>query len=393
MRRLSAHYIFPAAGPALKYGIIVLDDEGLITGLVDTGGNPSEISGLEFYPGILVPGFVNAHCHLELSHLKGRIPRGTGLSGFVEKVSGLRPEIPEVIERQIRRRAAEMYQNGTSVAADIVNTGDTIAAKSGSPVHWHSFIELFGLKGSDASRIWSLGKELQAGFHKSNLAASISPHAPYSVSRELWDHFRVSGAEFISIHNQESLEEEELMSRRGGKMAEWFARKGFNQGSLPGQKPSSLKSVIDFLPDVQRILLVHNTFTGREDIAAILEKYSREQVYWVLCPRSNLYIEGQLPETLIMNREGLNVCLGTDSLASNDSLSVLDEMKCIQDNYPEIPLEELIEWGTINGARALGVEGIFGSLEPGKTPGVVWIDGIDFKNPALTDKSRAVRVV
>ncbi len=393
MRKLSAHYIFPAHRPPLKYGILVLDDEGRVVELIDTGGKLKEESNLEFYSGILIPGFVNAHCHLELSHLRNRIPRRTGISAFVEKVAESRMEEKDKIDREIRDRAAEMYRSGIAVVGDIVNTDDTLPAKLDSPVYWHSFVELFGLQSKEANRIWQRGKALKKKFEQSGLSASMSPHAPYSVSRELWEHFKSDRPEFITMHSQESREEEELMSNREGKMAGWFQKKGFNIESLPQMKRSSLESVMEFLPQVKRILLVHNTHTKKDDIDSIFTRFQDDQVFWVLCPNSNLYIENSLPEGMISNRKGLQICLGTDSLASNSSLSLLEEMKTLQQHFPSLGLEEIIGWSSLNGARALGAEGKYGSFEAGKQPGVVLIDHISYPGPSLTHQSRSVRLV
>jgi len=393
MRKLSAHYIFPVNRSPLKYGILVLDDNGRVAELIDTGGVLREESNLEFYPGILIPGFVNAHCHLELSHLLNRFPQKTGMSGFLERVTMERKAEQEVVNQAIRFAAADMYRSGTSVVGDIVNTSDTISEKTGSPIYWHSFIELFGLKADDADQIWKGGMELKQKFENSNLPVSMSPHTPYTVSRELWRHFNSSAQGLLSIHSQESLEEEELMTQRTGKMAEWFIKKGIDISALPPAEESSLMSVINFLPEFSSLLLVHNTHTRAKDIKVILNRNENDRIFWVLCPNSNLYIENRLPENLILNRKGLNLCLGTDSLASNTSLSLLEEIKTIQEHFPGVGLDEIISWGTLNGARALGVEETYGSFEIGKNPGVVLISSVSFPGFKLSESSRSKRLL
>jgi cytosine/adenosine deaminase-related metal-dependent hydrolase len=113
----------------------------------------------------------------------------------------------------------------------------------------------------------------------------------------------------------------------------------------------------------------------------------------VFCPNSNLYIENQLPPVFLFRKENLNICLGTDSLASNHELSVLAEMITLQIHFPEIKLEELVCWATLNGAKALKMENRFGSFEVGKNPGVNLISGIDFKTMKLTEKSKVKRLI
>lgn len=393
MRKLSAHYIFPSNRPPIKYGILVLDDEGRLIDIIDTGGKLKEESNTEFYSGILVPGFVNTHCHIELSHLHNLIPRETGITDFVKKIGESRFTEEEIIQKKMRDNVAEIYRSGTSAVGDIVNTANSIPIKMNSQVYWHSFIEMFGLQSNDASRIWLAASELKGLFESNNLSASMSPHAPYSVSQELWCHFQSDPPIIMTMHNQESIEEEQLMSLRKGKLFDWFKKKGFEINSLPPTQKSSLESVIDFIPKVKNLLLIHNTHTSPRDIDMVLSHFRNDQVFWVLCPNSNLYIENSLPEDILNNRKNLQICLGTDSLASNSSLSMLDEMKTIQKRFPSIGLEEIIFWTSINGARALGIEEEFGSFEPGKKPGVVWINNIGYPGPLLTEKSRSVRLI
>ena len=179
MRKLSAHYIFTSSGQPLKYGIIILDDDGRILDLIDTKGKLKEEANLEFYPGILAPGFVNAHCHLELSHLLDTIPKKSGITGFIEQISAKRFDNKNNVEKAASSYATEIYRTGTSAVADIVNTSDTIRIKKDSPVYWHSFVEIFGLNSSDAGKIWTSGIELKEKFDQAGLSASISPHAAF----------------------------------------------------------------------------------------------------------------------------------------------------------------------------------------------------------------------
>ena len=393
MRRITAHYIFPVNKPPLKYGILEVDGNGMITDIIDTGGRLREEFNLEFYPGIILPGFVNSHCHLELSHLYNRIPAGTGISSFVDRVTKERFADADEIKKRIRQRVSQLYKMGTSAVGDIVNTPDTLEAKKSSRIHWHNFVELFGLKPDDAKQIWEKGKALEAEFRKEKLTATISPHAPYSVSQELWKFFNSNPPEILSMHSQESSEENELMTYRKGALNDWMKKRGIQTTSLPDPKKSSLESVLDHLPEVEKLLLVHNTYTRARDVSIAVKKYGRQKVFWVLCPNSNLYIDNSLPEYIISNHEGLQLCLGTDSLASNTSLSLLEEIKTVLERFPETDLQDVISWATINGAKALGIDSKLGSFEEGKIPGVVWVDNISHPGPGLTAKSRSRRLI
>jgi len=139
--------------------------------------------------------------------------------------------------------------------------------------------------------------------------------------------------------------------------------------------------------------LVHNTFTKKEDLEELKRRRSLENTFFVLCPNSNLYIENQLPPVTLFCEENLNICLGTDSLASNHKLSVLDEMITLQLNFSELELENLVQWASLNGAKALQIDATFGSFEVGKNPGINLILGVDFKTMKLTDKSKVRRLI
>ncbi|MFC2138814.1 amidohydrolase family protein [Bacteroidota bacterium] len=134
------------------------------------------------------------------------------------------------------------------------------------------------------------------------------------------------------------------------------------------------------------MLFIHNIFTSEEDMQ-YLNDYL-EKIYWVLCPNSNLYIENKLPRVDLIRRYSNNIAIGTDSLSSNHKLSVLEEIKTISKAFPSISLEELISWATINGAKALGIDDKYGSIEIGKNPGLNLIKSLDLSNLNLTDNSQ-----
>src|SRR5690606_6759429 len=141
------------------------------------------------------------------------------------------------------------------------------------------------------------------------------------------------------------------------------------------------------------LILVHNTRTQKSDLEALKKNRPMKNTYFALCPNSNSYIENQLPPVSLFRNEKLTICLGTDSLASNHQLSILAEMMTLQINFPELKLDELLTWATLNGAKALQIDTNFGSFELGKNPGVNLITGIDFKTMKLTDSSRVKRLV
>jgi len=395
MRLLSAHYIFPVSSPPLRNGIVCMDDDGCIIDVIDTGGKLGECEKLEFYNGILVPGFVNAHCHLELSHLRGCIAPHGGLPGFISSIGKIRRTNVENVIAAAKAADEEMNGNGIVAAGDISNVADTLSIKCNSRIRYHTFVELFGLDDHHSEKIFAMAGRLKQEYDNAGLSASIVPHANYSISRTLWkilnQSYQSSPPQVISIHHQESSEEMNIYLYGKGELAAALRKNGLlaDEHVL---SPDVLPQMMTCLRKTSRCLLVHNTFTTKDD----LTKYQSHprQFYFVLCPGSNLFIQNCLPDLRLFSSEKLcqNICFGTDSLASNTKLSILEEMKIIQQHAPDIPLDMLLQWASLNGARALGVEHWCGSFEKGKTPGVNLITGIDFTRMQLTCES-AVKVV
>ena len=380
MRYISAHYVFPVSSPPLKNGIVCVGDDGCIIDVIDTGGKLIEREKLEFYNGILVPGFVNAHCHLELSHLRDTVQPHSGLPEFISAIGKQRRSDFDAAKEADR----EMTRNGIVAVADISNSADTISLKKDSNIMYHTFVELFGLDGNRAKTIFAAGLQLMEKFTNAGLDASLTPHAIYSVSRELWEEFNKSCPSVVSIHHRESSEEMNIFFEGKGKLAEALRK----SGALTDNNKTSkdvVQKMVSFLQQSSKCLLVHNTFSTREDLITACN------FHYVLCPCSNLFIQNCLPDLLLFSN-CQNVCLGTDSLASNTSLSILEEMKIIHQHAPYISLNTLIRWATLNGARALGFDSSLGSFEKGKSPGVNLIAEIDFDNMRLTARS-AVKVL
>jgi cytosine/adenosine deaminase-related metal-dependent hydrolase len=385
IRKISAHYIYTNCGAPLKNGIIVLDHSGTVTDLIDTGGKLQESEKLEFYDGILTPGFINAHTHIELSHLHKKVPTGTGLTGFIQKLEQIRNE-GDVVP-SIKAAERELLNNGVVAIGDIVNADYSIEIKKQGRLLSHSFVEVFASNPANAAHAYSKGEILYHKLHGSGLNCSITAHAPYSVSPALWDKISTNreGNPLIwSIHNQESQDENLLFLNKTGKFSETLPNfnPSFSSWEAPGK--TSLAHLIPYFSVPEKILLVHNTFTTAADLDAL--NVYKDKAFLVLCPKSNLYIENSLPDANLFDRKGYTIAIGTDSLASNNNLSILEEMMILQEQCG-IPFEKLITWATINGAKALGFEKQTGSIQIGKKPGVNLISNFNFTSKTLTTKS------
>jgi cytosine/adenosine deaminase-related metal-dependent hydrolase len=397
VRKISATYIFPVSRAPLKNGILICEDDGTILDLVETGGKPEEIAGLEYYSGILVPGFVNAHCHLELSHLKGKIPEKAGIGSFVGAINQLRNEDLENVAPAIHKADRSMYASGIVAVGDISNTLVSIDTKLKSKIVYHTFVETFGFHPSRAERAFAMAKFVQHEFVENCLSASVTPHSPYSVSEPLFQKIRENSLHenpVLTIHNQESKAEMQFFENGSGPIAHHLQNNlGIDISHWQPAGESSLAFALRFIPAENQLLLVHNTFTEKKDIEWLKNQRSAGNTFFVLCPNSNLFIENQFPPVDLFRKENLNICLGTDSFASNRQLSILSEMMTIQQNFPGTELSELINWATINGAKALRMETRFGSFEKGKNPGINLISGVDLRNMKLTGNRKVKRLV
>lgn len=392
MRKISATFIYTANRPPLKYGILTCDDAGNVLEVTDTGGILREQEGLEFYSGILVPGFVNAHCHLELSGLKNKIPEKTGLGGFLGYIHQLRNREELFDENALIQANLQMQQTGTVAAGDVSNSTASLATKCNSRIFYHSFCEAFGFHPSRAEKAFSIVEAVEAAFRSKGLSASVTPHSFYSVSEPLFNRIREKAQQedsILSIHNQESPAEDMFFRSGSGPIFDHMHKTlNLDVSHWKPRNESMLRLVLNLIPQNCRLLLVHNTFTSANDISIIRNSRDIDNTFFVLCPNSNLYIGNQLPPAPLFQKEKLNICIGTDSLASNHQLSVLTELTTLQQYYPDITLHKLVEWGCLNGARALRIDDRFGSFEKGKNPGINLITGVDLQQLKLTSASR-----
>ena len=339
--------------------------------------------GVEFYSGILIPGMVNAHTHLELSYLKGSVAPGGGFTGFADGLANVRNNFSRMQQEQASDyRDARMFAEGVSVVGDISNGDVTFGVKKRSRVHYHTFLEIFGLKARAETILPLLAEARTEG-----LAATITPHSTYSLD----DHAfleAVGGPEHtpLSIHFMESREEEELYAGHGA-MHDWYKARGWSI-DFPAIYTSPAERIVRCIPADRRILLVHNTFITRREVDMLAAHFG-DNVTFVLCPRSNRYINDAEPPARMLMDAGVRVATGTDSLASNTDLSMIDELRSLRG----IPLETLLRWATSAGAEAIGVEGVYGSIETGKRPGIVLVEGVDPDRMELTAGTTTRRLV
>ncbi|MFO7868295.1 MAG: amidohydrolase family protein [Bacteroidales bacterium] len=386
MRKVRAHYIFDGFR-LWKNAQLVLSDEGVVEGLYSLLHPMSEEAGVEFYPGIVCPGFVNTHCHVELSGLINQIPQKTGLPQFVTAVAHKKKEIP-FSESACARADKYMWDNGIVAVGDIANCSDTFALKEQSNILYHTFIELFDLH-VDSRSEYERGKRVFTSY-SDRKHVSLSPHAPYSCSRKLCAKIEAHAVDYeypVTIHNQEHESENEMFSHHSGELFATF-QKEHTQPILSSTYRSSLHFSVGAFEQVRHMIFVHNLYISEPDIQFLLVERGVENFTCVVCPSSNVYINNVLPPLQLLQQHSVQWAIGTDSLASNTELSMLAEMLLLQQSFSELTLEQLLHAATYRGAYALNLQNRFGQFAKGKKPGVILLEHVDLQNMQLTPETK-----
>ena len=386
MLKISADYIFPVSTTPIKEGVLILDDNGKI--LEISNRNDHDINTIAIHKGVLVPGFINTHCHLELSHMKGKVNTGTGLIDFIKNVVTQRDISKADILHAIEKADLEMQKEGIVAVGDISNTTDTAHTKEKSSIQYYTFVEMFDFLQEDNAK--ATFEQYQAVFEGQSAGNGnekrFVPHAPYTVSKNLFQYVRAQNIDdsTVSIHNQETPHEDNLFIKKEGGFLDFYGNFGIPLDKFKATGKTSIHYAMENMNPNCRTLFVHNTLTNSADIQAA-QQWSKN-AFWATCANANLYIENSLPDYQIFMDNKAKMTIGTDSLTSNWRLSILDEMKTISKYKSFIPFDTLLQWATLNGAEALGFDKNLGSFEIGKTPGVNVLNlGADLKLVADTE--------
>ena len=263
-------------------------------------------------------------------------------------------------------------------------------------MYTRTFLEVFGSEPHMCDGVMADVTALNVLADEAGIDAAPTPHSCYTMSPQLLSASAAAGLAkgYLSYHSQESQEEEDLLRSGSGAMYENRKRSGMSTPPVTGE--SSLKYFLDRLADVKQgpydehILLVHNVCLAQDDIDAA--KKVMNNVYWAICPLSNIFIHNALPPIALMRENGLSIMLGTDSLSSNDDLDMVKEMICLHENFPEVPMSEMLQWACLTGAEFLSKDDVLGTLTPGKKPGLVYIANVDGEGN-LTAQSHSERVI
>lgn len=382
MKIYLADWVLPVASPKIRNGAVVLSDDGRIVEF-GTGQDilkkysDKSIQTVVSKNSVILPGLVNAHTHLELSMMKGVIPHGLPFSEWVFEAITKRFQFSDATifadcEKQIRA----LESCGTVAVGDIANHSATsLPLLEKSTLYAVVYNEVTGFAGSIAKeRFQEFVKKIPAVSDK-KIRHALAPHAPYSVSPEL---FRLiaeyNGLEkYSTVHLAESKDESEFLMTGSGPMKEMIKKIGRwdENWKAPTTTPVSYMNKLGILNS--KMLIVHAVHVSDEDIDLL--KWHRVPI--CSCPRSNVHINvgGTSPVEKYL-QAGLNVCLGTDSLASNEDLNLWNEMTFFKKIHPSISNEQIIEMATINGACALGLDSQIGSIEKGKDGALIRVESV-----------------
>lgn len=393
IKRITASTVYVGEGfEPVSNGYVEYDDsDGTI---VCVGQCPE---GEHVDDGALVPGFVNAHCHVELSHLHGKFVKGTGMAGFIDQINALRDWAGRDRKQElVKEWMDQMWKRGVSAMADISNDDSSFDIKAVHPLYTRTFLEVFGSEPEMCDGVMKEVTELNATADAAGIDAAPTPHSCYTMSPQLLSASAAAGLAkgWLSYHSQESLEEEDLIRYGSGAMYENRKRSGMSTPPVTGG--SSLEYFVGRLAEAApapydaHILLVHNVCLSQNDIDAARKVMNN--VWWAICPLSNIFIHNALPPVPLMRANGLDIVIGTDSLSSNDDLDMVKEMLCIHENFPEVPMSEILSWACINGARFLSKDDLLGSISSGKRPGIVRISNIG-ADGHLTADSVSERII
>jgi cytosine/adenosine deaminase-related metal-dependent hydrolase len=388
-----ADYIYPVSQAPIKNGVVHTKADGeIIQVFTEEQSHTIDSSLIKHHKGIITPGFINAHCHLELSHLHKKITEKTGLIAFIKQLQKIRNQTLTEIEDEATLWQQSMYNAGIVAVGDICNSTASLKAKQKGLLHYHNFIELFSFNPARAQESLKHGLELLDQFNQikvnhSMFNTNISPHAPYSTSLELIK--LIANLSFnknlpLSIHNQECKAEITMYNEAKGEFVEMLHSFGINTEHWKIHPKGSMITIAGLLFKNTKMLWVHNTFSSASEIKEVIDLVPNS--YFCLCPNANLFIEGKLPNFNHFLNYKNQVCLGTDSLASNHQLNMLSEMQTIQQNS-DLSFDTLLQWATLNGASALGFNETIGSIDKGKIPG---LNLIDLMNPFLKLSNQTV---
>jgi cytosine/adenosine deaminase-related metal-dependent hydrolase len=369
MRLLIAKYVVPVSHPVIERGGVLFDNERIVAvGDADELRRQvtRDVQIEDLGDVALLPGFVNPHTHLELTCYHGLLESAPLWQWF----NGLLPMrlLDGARDREragVTDGARLCIESGVTTVGDISRTGLSAELLSDSPIRTISFVELISGAALPPSTVTNLVETVEGidrEFGGDRLIVGVSPHTPYTVTPDdliAVARYASSQRRSWTMHLLETPEEAEWLDGRRGFLSTFLEeRKLANAGFVP----SGIRKLLEPLELAgSSPLFAHVNYATDDDIDAIAE--CGASVVW--CPRAHAYYGHENHPWRRLIERGINVCIGTDSLASNESLSILDELRFLGTRFDDVPSEELLQLGTIRSATALGLTGKAGCLQPG----------------------------
>ncbi len=406
-----ARFVIPVDGEVIEDGVVE-SERGLIVDVrkaaaadktsravkCGTGFQPVEQGDVALFPG-----FVNAHTHLELTYLAGKVPPDGDFIGWLERlvqISIASPIDSALIRRSTAQGIEQSLMSGVTTIGDITrHPNETRAVLAKSSLRIVSFGEVIAIGGcrdqlqprlnaalpksvirSPRSLIPNRQSSIDLQPRSHTLRIGVSPHSPYTVEPE---GLRACAARAtaqnapLCIHLAETRHEDEFARQGTGALTDYLRRLNVWDNRIPVGGCDAIELVMRCGVLTPRSIAAHVNYVTDDQLTS----FASTGAHVVYCPRTHHAFGHQPHRFRDMLAMGVNVCIGTDSLASSPSLSVLDELRFLHRAYPDFPAAELIRMGTIRGARALGLDSEVGSLAPGKRADLVAV-ALDPRGPA-----------
>jgi cytosine/adenosine deaminase-related metal-dependent hydrolase len=392
MELLSAAWIVPGAGPPIRDGLVAVDQGRIawVGGREDAGRPAGPVRDLG--RGVLLPGLVNAHCHLELSHLAA--VRGQAQRGYVAWVEALveRRSLADPADARARTEAAidELKTTGTAAVGDVSNALGHLDLLDASGLAAVVFYELLAWDPARAEAVLEDARRRVADIARAGVRTPVrlAAHAPHSVSPPLLRALARDGGP-AAIHLAESEAEQRFLSEGDSEWSAFLGRRGVGHVSFAPPRTTPVR-YLDGLGALPPGLVAAHCVHVDADECALL---ARRGVFVVVCPRSNRTIGVGIPPVPEMLGAGVEVCLGTDSLASADSLDLLQDAAALHREFPALEPAAIVRMATATGARALGL-GDLGVIARGKRAALAFAPGtatdpLDF---LVSGEARARRI-
>ncbi len=357
---LAARWIFPVSSPPIADGILAIAGERIVS----IGPRAGRTADMDLGDVAILPGFVNAHTHLDLSGLRGKCPPCADFTAWLRQVIANRRSMsPQQIEMDVRAGLAESLRHGTTLLGDISGDGGSWEVLANAPLSAVVFREMLGLPEARASGAWErLDRWLESRIPTPTCRPGVSPHAPYSVRSSLFLAASTRGVP-VAVHLAETTDEQELLLLRSGAFVPLLREL---EVWAPEGLAKDTQHVLNLLNGLSLTLLIHCNYL--EPSASIPSNCTI-----VYCPRTHAaFGHGPHPFRHFLKR-GIRVALGTDGLASNPDLSILAELRHLHRYCPDVPGDVLLRMATLSGAEALGWANETGSLEAGKAADLVAI--------------------